>query len=122
MVLAVSSRVFVGLSLAHDKAWLDITSAYLSEVVAIGNALRPWPRSLRPLLRPFLAPKSRIDNIIAKALEVLTPAIEQRQKLKDEQNDLLRFLVQTSDVVNPKSIILKLLVLNAAAVISECLF
>jgi hypothetical protein len=80
------------------------------------------PRALRPFLRPFLAPKRRIDNIIAKALEVLTPAIEERQSLGDEQNDLLGFLVQTSDVINPKSIILKLLVLNAAAVISGCLF
>jgi len=118
MVLAVTSRVFVGLPLAHEKAWLDTVSAYLAEVVAIGNALRPWPRALRPLLRPFLAPRHRMDTIIKNALKILTPAIKQRQSFTNGQDDLLGFLVETSEVVDPKAIILKLLVLTSAAVSS----
>lgn len=116
MVLAVSSRVFVGLPLAHDKDWLDTISAYLSEVVGTGNALRPWHPALRPILRLVLAPKSRMNAILAKAQEVLTPAIEARKALGDDQKDLLGFLVQTSEVIDPMSIILKLLVLTSAAV------
>jgi hypothetical protein len=118
MVLAVSSRVFVGLPLAHDKAWLDTISAYLSEVVATANALRPYPRLLRPLLRPFLAPKSRMDDILSKAIAVLGPAILERQNPDHKANDLLGFLVLTSEVVDPMAITLKLLVLTSAAVCS----
>ncbi|KAF7854678.1 hypothetical protein EAF04_010247 [Stromatinia cepivora] len=115
MILAVSSRVFVGLPLSREKAWLDTVSAYLNEVVATANALRPYPRLLRPLLRPFLAPKSRMDAILSKALEILGPAIQERQNADHKANDLLGFLISTSKVVDPKEIILKLLVLNSAA-------
>ncbi|CAD6451447.1 523ff31b-83c7-4f83-86e0-be06ec8d3804 [Sclerotinia trifoliorum] len=115
MILAVSSRVFVGLPLSREKAWLDNVSAYLNEVAAIADSLRPYPRLLRPLLRPFLAPKSRMDGILSKALEILGPAIQERQKPHHKANDLLGFLISTSKVVNPKEITLKLLVLNAAA-------
>lgn len=57
MVLSVTSRVFVGESLCRDQGWLEAVSAYLAEVVATGQALRPYSRRLRPLLRPLLAPK-----------------------------------------------------------------
>ncbi|TGO51091.1 hypothetical protein BOTNAR_0368g00010 [Botryotinia narcissicola] len=115
MVLAVSSRVFVGLPLSRDQAWLGTISAYLNEVVFIANTLRPYPRVLRPYLRLILAPESRMEAILAKALEILGPAIQERQKPGHEANDLLGFLISTSEVVNPKDIILKLLVLNSAA-------
>ncbi|KAM0157208.1 hypothetical protein ACHAPG_004890 [Botrytis cinerea] len=115
MILAVSSRVFVGLPLSRDQAWLDTISAYLNEVVFIANTLRPYPRVLRPILRFILAPESRMDAILAKALEILGPAIQERQKPGYEANDLLGFLISTSDIVDPKDIILKLLVLNSAA-------
>ncbi|KAF7934075.1 uncharacterized protein EAE97_008435 [Botrytis byssoidea] len=115
MILAVSSRVFVGLSLSRDQAWLGTISAYLNEVVFIANTLRPYPRALRPYLRLVLAPESRMEAILAKALEILGPAIQESQKPGHEANDLLGFLISTSEVVNPKDIILKLLVLNSAA-------
>lgn len=118
MVLAVSSRVFVGLPLSRDQAWLDTISAYLTEVVFIANTLRPYPRVLRPCLRLLLAPESRMEAILAKALEISGPAIQERQQPGHEANDLLGFLISTSEVVNPKDIILKLLVLNSAAVSS----
>lgn len=57
MVLSVTSRLFVGESLCRDQGWLEAVSAYLAEVVATGQALRPYSRRLRPLLRPLLAPK-----------------------------------------------------------------
>lgn len=116
MVLAISSRVFVGLPLAHSKEWLDSINDYLAEVVRTGNALRPYPRPLRSLLRPFLAPKHRMDTILSKALKFLSPAIEERQSANHKQTDLLGFLVEAAEVVDPISIVLKLLVLASAAV------
>ncbi|KAI9643201.1 hypothetical protein NHQ30_007817 [Ciborinia camelliae] len=115
MVLAVSSRVFVGLPLARNKAWLDTISAYLAEVVATADALRSYPHFMRTLLRPFLAPKSRMEAILSKALEILGPAIQERQNPDYKANDLLGYLIATSEVVHPKEIILKILVLNSAA-------
>ncbi|APA13444.1 hypothetical protein sscle_11g082140 [Sclerotinia sclerotiorum 1980 UF-70] len=122
MILAVSSRVFVGLPLFREKAWLDTVSAYLDEVLATGNALRPYPRLLRPVLRSFLAPKTRMDGIFSKALEILGSAIQERQKPEHKANNLLGFLVSTSEVVNPKEIVLKLLVLNSAALHTSTMF
>ena len=116
MVLSISSRVFVGESLCRNQEWLQAVSAYLSEVRYIAGVLRPYPPALRPLLRPFLAPKSRMTAILANAQKVLIPAIEARQISKNTYNDLLQFLVETSKDGQPMPIILKLLVLTAAAV------
>jgi hypothetical protein len=115
MVLGVSSLVFVGMPIARQPEWLDVVSAYLTEVVATASALRPYPTLLRPLLRPFLAPKSRMQAILRKANIVLLPAIQERMVPEHEQKDLLGFLVQSCETVDPLSIILKLLVLVSAA-------
>lgn len=106
----------MGLPLARDKRWLDVVSAYLANVVGTENALRPWPRFIRSLVRPLVAPKREIDTILTDALKILGPAINERRESQQKQNDLLGFFVETSDVVKPISIVLKLLVLTSAAV------
>jgi hypothetical protein len=116
MVLSLSSRTFVGLPLARDSAWLQIISTYLAEVVATAGALRPYPAPLRPFLRPFLAPKSRMDKVLATARAVISPVIEERRQSNDKNVDVLQFLISTSKVVDPMSVILKLLVVMSAAV------
>ena len=116
MVLSVSSRVFVGESLCRDQEWLQVVSAYLTEVVSTAKALRPYPRILRPLIRPLLAPKGRMTLILSNARKVLIPAIEARRKSRDKHIDLLQFLVETSGDGQHMPIILKLLVLTSAAV------
>ncbi|KAJ8061492.1 hypothetical protein OCU04_009307 [Sclerotinia nivalis] len=99
------------LSFAMTKSLIHCSSR-----VATANALRPYPCLLRHLLRPILAPKSRMDAILSKALEILGPAIQERQNADHKRNDLLGFLISTSEVVDPKEVILKLLVLHSAAV------
>ena len=116
MVLSISSRVFVGESLCRDSAWLEVVSAYLAEVVSTANALRPYPSIIRPILRPFLAPKSRMASTIARAQDILDPAIEARQKSHDRYLDVLGFLVSTTETEETLPVILKLLVLMSAAV------
>lgn len=120
MVLSVSSRVFVGQTLCRDQGWLQVVSAYLAEVVATARVLRPYPPVLRSILRPLLAPKSRIARIIERAQEVLDPAIRARQQSPDDYIDLLGFLVKTSRDEQTKPIVLKLLVLTSAAVRIPC--
>ncbi|KAF4609828.1 hypothetical protein G7Y89_g15795 [Cudoniella acicularis] len=90
MILSVSSPVFVGLPLAHDQAWLDIV--------------------------PFLASKKQFEELLTRAKKLLTPAIRERENLGEEQDDVLGFLVQSWEIVNPRAVILQLLSLNAAAI------
>ena len=116
MVLSVSSRVFVGDLLSRDQDWLQVVSAYLAEVVSTAKALRPYPRMIRPILRPVLAPKARMTAILSKAQKVLIPAINTRRHSHDKHVDLLQFLVDTSENEQYLPIILKLLVLISAAV------
>lgn len=85
-------------------------------MVATAGQLRPYPPPLRPLLRPFVAPKSRMAKVLASSRAVLFPVIEKRQKSEDHHLDVLQFLISTSKVVDPMSVILKLLVLMSAAV------
>ncbi|KAL9063655.1 MAG: hypothetical protein Q9161_009356 [Pseudevernia consocians] len=115
MVLSVSSRIFVGESYCRNEEWLQVISAYLSEVVTTAKALRPYHPILRPLFRPFLAPKGRMSGIMKKAEQILLPAIKDRQESYSEHLDLLQFLVDTSPDGKIMPIILKLLVLTSAA-------
>ncbi len=116
MVLSVSSRVFVGDIYCRNEEWLQVISAYLTEVVTTARVLRPYHPFLRPLLRPFLAPKSRMNGIMKKAEKVLLPAIRERQSSQGAHLDLLQFLVDTSPDGKTMPIILKLMVLTSAAV------
>lgn len=119
MVLGISSEVFVGLPVGRDSRWLKASADCQAEIWGVAAVLRPYPPFLRPLLRPFLAPKGRLAKIMRTAEDVLFPVINERLRGKDKHVDLLQFLISTSKEVDRSAMVLRVLGLMAAAVRSE---
>ena len=94
---------------------------YLKEFGATARALHPYPLNLRPILRPFLVPESRMIRIMMRAARILEPAIIERLASPGAHPDLLQFLVDSSpDGINKMMpIVLKVLVFAAAVVSSH---
>lgn len=119
-VLSMSSRIFDGESHCRNEEWLQSISAHIDEVIAIARILIPQPLILRPLLRPFLVPKSRMEEIMKKSAQILLLGIKDRQNSPSAHLDLLQSLINTSPYGKLMPTMLKLLVLTPAAIRTAC--
>jgi len=75
IVARVSNRLFVGLPLCRDKAYLANNVYYTLDVFRSARRISLCPPFLRPLLGPLISNKNKSN---AKALEILGPLIEER--------------------------------------------
>ncbi|KAJ7876710.1 cytochrome P450 [Mycena olivaceomarginata] len=75
IVARVSNRLFVGLPLCRNKAYLANNVAYTLDVFRSANRIMLYPPFLRPLVGPFISAKNKSH---ARALEFLGSLIEER--------------------------------------------
>ncbi|KAF7171817.1 hypothetical protein CNMCM6106_006166 [Aspergillus hiratsukae] len=99
LVFQLSYRVFLGKELCRDPRWLNLSQTYAVDVIAAINALRPWPKPLRPMVARFLRPYRHLLRARQTAQEILSPVIEKRReenKAKarkgDKTDDLIGWL------------------------------
>ncbi|KAF8146004.1 cytochrome P450 [Mycena galopus ATCC 62051] len=81
IVARVSNRLFVGLPLCRDEAYLANNVYYTLDVMRSADRITLCPPFLRPLLGPLISNK---DKSNAKALEILGPLIEKRLRKERE--------------------------------------
>ncbi|KAH6625922.1 ent-kaurene oxidase [Boeremia exigua] len=84
LVARLSSRVFLGAELCRDENWLKITKEYTinSFQAAVKMTIVPYP--LRFIWRLFSKDCAVVARDFNKAVDIITPVIEQRRKLKEE--------------------------------------
>lgn len=116
MVLSISSRSFVGLPTSRNPDWLKASAECQAEIWRVASVLRPYPSWLRPVLRPFLAPKGRLAKIMKSAQNIIFPLIDERLQGDGKQLDLLQFLIATSKNLDKGETVLRVLGLMTAAV------
>ncbi|KAF7367761.1 hypothetical protein MSAN_00840100 [Mycena sanguinolenta] len=75
IVARVSNRLFVGLPLCRDKAYLANNVAYTVDVMRSANKITLLPPFLRPIFAPLISSKNKSNT---KAVEILGPLIEER--------------------------------------------
>ncbi|KAH8660625.1 cytochrome P450 [Xylariales sp. PMI_506] len=96
-VQGITSMVLMGEELAHSGGWDKIVMEYFPEAMRIRNALKPWPRSLRPMVKPFLVPNNQLETIITKAETFLEEPIRQRRQPDNQDVDILKFLAEYNE-------------------------
>ncbi|KAJ7124104.1 cytochrome P450 [Mycena crocata] len=102
VVARVSNRLFVGLPLCRDKAYLKNNIEYTIDVVRSASRLVLFPPFLRPFIGPFVSNKT---NSNAKARKFLVSLIEERLTKEAElgpdwpgkPNDLISWLLETAE-------------------------
>ncbi|QSS64188.1 cytochrome P450, possible trichothecene C-8 hydroxylase [Histoplasma capsulatum] len=82
IIARISSKVFTGDELCHDKRWLDITVNYTIMAFAAAESLRMWPPYLRSIVHWFL-PKCRASRAeVVRARTVIEPILKRRAEQK----------------------------------------
>lgn len=115
MVLSVSARSFVGLPTARDPKWIKASSDCLAVTWGMAALLRPFPSFLRPLVRPFIAPRIQFDKVMKAGQDILFPVIDERLENQERHVDVLQFLINSSKVVDHPGVTARLLGLMAAS-------
>ncbi|KAF7367750.1 hypothetical protein MSAN_00838900 [Mycena sanguinolenta] len=123
IVARVSNRLFVGLPLCRDKAYLANNVAYTVDVIRSANKITLLPPFLRPIFGPLISSKNKSN---AKAMEILGPLIEERLAKEMElgpdwpgrPNDFLSWMLSVADE-DQKAVLpltLRILSINMAAI------
>ncbi|KAJ7644754.1 cytochrome P450 [Roridomyces roridus] len=123
IVARVSNRLFVGLPICREKAYLDNNIQFTMDVMRSGNRINILPPFLRPILGPFIS--GRI-NSFNTAMQYLGPVVEERIKKDDElgtnypgrPNDAISWML---DIAEPKDrtvhgFVMRILQINMAAI------
>lgn len=102
-----SSRVFLGEELCHNTDWMRITVNHTVSFFMAVEALRVWPKYLRPLAAKFSPMCKKLRAEIQEARSIITPILEARRAQRAEVlrqgknpkafNDLIEWLEDLSN-------------------------
>jgi len=71
-------RTWVGLPLSREETWIKATTGYMTDVAKAANAIRAWPKALRPLVAPMLAEVQSLKNNRDHVTKAMKPLIRQQ--------------------------------------------
>lgn len=89
MVARLSSLVFIGEEVAHNKEWIDVSVNFAIDAFVGARELRLWPSVLHPLVHWFLPSTKRVREDMSIGREIVDREIAKRElvrqgKLKEE--------------------------------------
>ncbi|KAJ7237055.1 cytochrome P450 [Mycena haematopus] len=123
IVARVSNRLFVGLPLCRDKAYLENNVRHTMDVIQSGTKISLFPEFLRPIVGPWISQK---DKSNARALKILGPILEERLSKERElgpdwpkkPNDLISWLLEIAEGEQRTALdlTLRILGINMAAI------
>ncbi|KAK2008683.1 cytochrome P450 [Colletotrichum eremochloae] len=67
-----------------SSQWLKVTSEYANVGFRAGEALRMWPKHVRPIVNWFLPECKQARQLVADARRIMKPVLEERQRQKRE--------------------------------------
>ncbi|KAF7367748.1 hypothetical protein MSAN_00838700 [Mycena sanguinolenta] len=123
IVARVSNRLFVGLPLCRNKAYLENNVAYTVDVFRSASIITLFPPFLRPIFAPLISNKNKNNS---KAVDILGPLIEERLAKEAElgpdwpgrPNDFISWMLNVADE-DQKAVLpltLRILFINMGAV------
>lgn len=113
-VQGITSTVLIGEELAHSGGWDKIVMEYFPEAMRICNTLKPWPRAIRPLVKPILVPNNQLETILTKAERYLEEPIRKRREPDNQDVDILKFLAEYHE--SPRKVAMQIVGIITGAV------
>ncbi|KAL4924981.1 cytochrome P450 [Aspergillus undulatus] len=87
IVAQLSSKVFLGDQICRNPDWLRITVAYTVDSFQAAEALRFWPKFMRPMIASYLPATRKVQAELQEACDIITPVLEKRRKEKQAALD-----------------------------------
>ncbi|KAK8013412.1 hypothetical protein PG991_009005 [Apiospora marii] len=70
-------RTWVGLPLSREEPWIKATTSYMTDVAKAAGAIRAWPKSLRPMIAPFLTEVQSLKANRSDVIRMIKPMIQE---------------------------------------------
>jgi hypothetical protein len=83
-VAQLSCKIFLGDELCRDEDWLRVTTDYTRNAIQAAEALRLWPKIVRPIVALCLTSSRKIRLDVKVARDIITPVLERRRKNKED--------------------------------------
>lgn len=83
MVARLSSLVFLGEDISHDKEWIDVSVNYAIDSFLAARELRLWPAVLRHVVHWVLPATRRVRDHIRVAREIVDREIRKRELIRE---------------------------------------
>ncbi|KAJ7745609.1 cytochrome P450 [Mycena olivaceomarginata] len=123
VVSRVSNRLFVDLPLCRNQTYLENNVQFAIEVIQSGQRIHLFPKSLHPLVAPFIYRKNKSFGV---ALETLGPVVAERLSKENDlgpnwpgkPNDLISWLLEDAEGEERKmpALVMRILFANFAAI------
>lgn len=83
VIARMSARVFLG-PVCRNEDWLEITKTYTVEGFKAADSLRQYPHWMRQYVQRFHKGVQNVRQLKQRAVEIITPVIEERKKARQE--------------------------------------
>lgn len=93
-VARVASRMFGGTTLSDNPAWVKASIGYATDGFIGAQALKQYPRLLRPVVKHFLEPIRRIHGHYRVAESAVIPILEERERTGEKACDFLYWMTE----------------------------
>ncbi|KIM22626.1 hypothetical protein M408DRAFT_282051 [Serendipita vermifera MAFF 305830] len=117
VVARASNRVFVGLPICRDKAWIDLNIHGAMDALKVSLLINIFPHMLRPIIGNLISPADRRARAAAK---IVGQYIDERIAMSEAErpNDFISWLLAYAppDEHNAKDISARIISVNFAAI------
>jgi len=96
IVARVSSRMFGGTELSRHKEWVDSTINFAVDGFIGAQAIKKYPRFIRPLVAYWMPELSKINQHHATAKRVIVPILKGREDLESKPQDFLQWMLDNA--------------------------
>lgn len=123
VVARASNRIFVGLPVCRDKAFLDLMVNFTLDVARARDLLALFPPALKPFVAKLVV---KLDSRIEEGMQVLRPIIQERMEIiekfgkdsPEKPDDMLQWIIDALVERNEpmEQVVLITLFVNIAAI------
>lgn len=97
IVARASSRMFGGLALSKNEAWLNVIINFATDSFAGTQKLKSFPAWLRPLIVLFIPEFWRIKGYHKTARQAVIPLLRERRELGEKPDDFLQWMSDNAE-------------------------
>ncbi|OCK81414.1 cytochrome P450 [Lepidopterella palustris CBS 459.81] len=105
LIARAGSRVFIGIPVCRDEAWIDSSISFTSNIFETMALLRPFPGFMQPFVAKFLPSTRRLDKQLKSIKEdLLVPIINKRRAVEqsgdpdyEKPDDFLQWMMDLAE-------------------------
>ena len=93
VIARASSRMFGGLALSRNQAWINAIIDFASDGFIGAQKIKQYSEYVKPLVAPFIFELRRIHRHYDTARQIIVPLLEARKRKEEPASDFLQWMM-----------------------------